>query len=135
MTARGKFITLEGPEGAGKSTQAKLLADVLKARGRPQLLHGFKVFFMRIPALSVDRNIRHAHFHQPSCRQTALSETGPAVAVTHGFGFQIKIKRFGIIAAQYRLGLQRCSFKLPQFAAAGNTAGETIEIIGIFLTA
>lgn len=31
---RGKFITLEGGEGAGKSTLARGLADVLRARGR-----------------------------------------------------------------------------------------------------
>lgn len=31
--ARGKFITLEGPEGAGKSTHLKRLADFLRARG------------------------------------------------------------------------------------------------------
>ena len=31
--ARGKFLSIEGGEGAGKSTQVRRLADVLRARG------------------------------------------------------------------------------------------------------
>ncbi len=38
MTSRGRFISLEGGEGAGKSTQVKALASALEDRGIPVLV-------------------------------------------------------------------------------------------------
>jgi dTMP kinase len=37
-SARGRFITLEGPEGSGKSTAARHLVDWLRSRGESALL-------------------------------------------------------------------------------------------------
>jgi dTMP kinase len=55
--ASGKFITFEGGEGSGKSTQARLLADRLKARGIAALLTrepGGSPFAERVRALLLD---------------------------------------------------------------------------------
>ena len=38
VSSRGRFITLEGPEGSGKTTAARHLADWLRSRGRTVVL-------------------------------------------------------------------------------------------------
>ena len=37
---RGRFITLEGPDGSGKTTAARHLAEWLRSRGEPTILTG-----------------------------------------------------------------------------------------------
>jgi len=66
---KGKFITLEGPEGSGKSTQAKLLTRYLKSRG-------YKAIFLREPGgTKISEKIRRIlldKFNQEIC---PLAET------------------------------------------------------------
>jgi dTMP kinase len=55
---KGKFITFEGSEGCGKSTQSRLLLDHLKSRGLPvQLIRepGGVVISEKIRALLLDK--------------------------------------------------------------------------------
>jgi dTMP kinase len=66
---RGKFITLEGGEGAGKSTQARHLKQALEARG-------LAVVLTREPGGTPGaEEIRNLLVHGEPERWTALSET------------------------------------------------------------
>ncbi len=67
--ARGKFITLEGGEGAGKSTQGRLLQTRLEAHGRTAIL-------TREPGGSPGaEEIRRLLVHGEPERWTPLAET------------------------------------------------------------
>jgi dTMP kinase len=61
---RGRFITLEGIDGAGKSTHASWLADAIAARG-------FSVVATREPGgTSVGEALRDILLHQPMAHDT-----------------------------------------------------------------
>lgn len=65
----GRFITLEGGEGAGKSTQARLLADAIEA-------HGTAVVLTREPGGSIGAEaIRKLLLEGDSTRWDATAET------------------------------------------------------------
>lgn len=56
-SARGCFITLEGPEGSGKSTQARQLVSLLKRKG-------YAVTMLRDPgSTSLGRSLRRVLLH------------------------------------------------------------------------
>jgi len=65
---RGKFITFEGPEGSGKSTQGRLLVKYLRSKGR-------KAIFLREPGgTSVSEKIRKILLDKSNHRISPLSE-------------------------------------------------------------
>jgi len=66
---KGKFITFEGSEGSGKSTQSKLLYRYLKARG-------FKVVYLREPGgTKVSEKIRKILLDHKNDSITPIAET------------------------------------------------------------
>jgi len=65
---RGKFITLEGPEKSGKSTQIRLLSLALKKRG-------FKTLFVREPgSTEIGEKIRKILLDKKNNEMSALTE-------------------------------------------------------------
>ncbi|MBI4343198.1 MAG: dTMP kinase, partial [Candidatus Omnitrophica bacterium] len=67
MTRKGFFITLEGPEGSGKSSQAKLLVRALRRRGQ-------RVVALRDPgSTALGRALRRVLLHSDG-RLSALEE-------------------------------------------------------------
>jgi len=66
--ARGTFVTLEGPDGAGKSTQAHLLAERIRATGR-------EVVQTREPGgTALGERIRDVLMYAPDGSHDALSD-------------------------------------------------------------
>ncbi|MBU0677399.1 MAG: dTMP kinase [Verrucomicrobia bacterium] len=70
MAERGIFVTLEGPEGSGKTTQARLLCDRLEAAGR-------EVLYTRepggTPTGEAIRNIlQHDEAGEDICKETEV---------------------------------------------------------------
>jgi dTMP kinase len=64
MTARGRFITLEGVDGAGKSTHAGWLVDTLRAAGHT-------VLATREPGgTAIGEHLRELVLHQPMRLET-----------------------------------------------------------------
>lgn len=65
---RGKFITFEGPEKSGKSTQAKLLADYLKNSG-------YKTIFIREPgSTKIGEAIRKVLLNKKNQEMSIMAE-------------------------------------------------------------
>ncbi len=66
---RGKFITFEGSEGSGKSTQVKLLCAFLKTKG-------LSVLFLREPGgVQISEKIRQILLDAKNKRMTKICET------------------------------------------------------------
>jgi dTMP kinase len=65
---KGKFITFEGPEGSGKSTQGKLLVKYLKSKGK-------KAIFLREPGgTAISEKIRRILLDRANHEICHLSE-------------------------------------------------------------
>ena len=85
--------------------------------------------FVRVPAGSIDRDIRHSGFHQTPCTQAGLPEFIFAVTETHGLGFSGQIENLRRFPEQDCFGFLSRFFIFRQLGMSLHFPSESIQII------
>jgi dTMP kinase len=124
VSARGRFITLEGGEGAGKSTQLKALAAALRARG-------IDVLETREPGGSQGaEQIRELLLNGPHDKWSAEAEALLfAAARTDHLG---KVIRPAILSGKWVLSDRFVDSSLAYQGGAGDLGIEAVRAINAF---
>ncbi|MES2713168.1 MAG: dTMP kinase [Pseudomonadota bacterium] len=123
---RGRFITLEGGDGAGKTTQSRRLAAALSAAGRPVLRTrepGGSPGAERIRALLLEGSgfdpVAEAMLHFAARREHAVRTIWPALEA----GITVICDRFADSTLAYQgagQGLDRATWDVLRRAALGD---------------
>lgn len=135
--ARGRFITLEGGDGAGKTTQSRRLAEALSAAGRPVLRTrepGGSPGAERIRGLLLEGSgfdpVAEAMLHFAARREHVVRTIWPALAA----GITVICDRFADSTLAYQgagQGLDRAIWETLRGVALGGLSPDLTLIMDV----